>query len=55
MGPDQAVGMGVHCGNVGIVSEELWTFRSKERARGVKLWAKNEGVWAKIAFLWAKV
>ena len=53
-------------GNVGIVSEKLQTFRSKERARR-EFVAKSEGLgkesgglgkecilWAKIEFLWAK-
>ena len=43
-------------GNVGIVSEKLQTFWSKERARrdfvakSEGVWAKNWGVWAKNAF-----
>ena len=54
-------------GNIGIVSEKLQTFQSKERARrefvakSEGVWAKNGGVWAKTAFcgqkamfLWAK-
>ena len=36
-------------GNVGIVSEKLQTFRSKERARRDFV-AKNGGFWAKTAF-----
>ena len=34
-------------GNVGIVSEELQTFRSKERARREFVGEKNGGVWEK--------
>ena len=40
-------------GNIGIVSEKLQTFRSKERARR-EFAAKSEGVWAKNGGVWAK-
>ena len=41
-------------GNVGIVSEKLQTFRSKERARR-EFVAKIGGVCAKIGGVWAKI